>query len=72
MDKVLHFAAGMVCGLIGWHFFGPIQGVALAVGVGIAKEIRDWYCGGTFDAVDAAATAVGGAAAVGLLRYFAG
>lgn len=66
-DKLLHFAAGTLIGLLcgGWswcHFGGWawVAGPLIAAIAGLAKECRDYIAYGTFDFVDLGATIAGG------------
>lgn len=60
-DKALHFAAGLTISLlIGFLFWNPIVGFAVAATVGIAKEVKDEYVYGGFDALDLLSTGLGG------------
>lgn len=57
IDKVAHFLGGYFVA----SFFDAWTGFCVAVGIGIAKEVRDKISGkGTPDSWDAIATAFGG------------
>lgn len=65
LDKQAHFWAGAaISSSVALHLSDPILGLAVAVGAGAAKEIIDKLGFGTPDAMDFAATAIGGAVAV--------
>lgn len=60
-DKSLHFLAGLTISLlIGFLFWDPIIGSAVAAAIGIAKEVKDEYTYGGFDTLDLLSTALGG------------
>lgn len=60
-DKALHLIAGVIVFAAG-NGFHPYLGLALAAGVGLAKELWDWHGKrGTPDGLDLLATAAGGA-----------
>ena len=60
-DKALHLIGGVILFAIGHFIFGSAVGICLAVFVGLAKEIWDWYSKeGTPDGLDFVATAAGG------------
>lgn len=59
-DKQLHFLGGIVLCLAVSLFFGGIVGLAIAVVVGVAKELWDAHGHGTPDVWDAVATVAGG------------
>ena len=60
-DKALHLIGGVILFAIGHYFFGWQAGIGLAVVVGAAKELWDWYSKkGTPDGMDFVATAAGG------------
>jgi len=42
-DKIKHVIAGLIIFILGWCFFNSGIGLALAVGIGIAKELNDEY-----------------------------
>lgn len=56
MDKLLHFLAGF---LIASMPINPVTARDVAIGAGIAKEVRDSRGYGTAEAMDAFATAWG-------------
>jgi len=59
-DKALHLIGGVLLFAAG-NFFNPYLGLGLAVGVGLVKELWDWYSKqGTPDGLDFVATAAGG------------
>lgn len=60
-DKALHLIGGVMLFALGNLLFGWQVGLGLAVVVGAAKEIWDWYSKtGTPDGMDFIATAAGG------------
>jgi VanZ family protein len=82
LDKLLHLLVGIIVGGLGFYMsqrYGLpngdcfLIGIAAAVAIGIAKEIYDKYHPDThtYDLMDAAYTAAGGAAG-GAIWYFAG
>lgn len=58
MDKLKHFAACLAITLI-VGLIHPIFGAAVAMAVGVAKEVYDSKRGGEFDWLDIAADVVG-------------
>lgn len=60
-DKALHLIGGVLLFAVGNLFLGWQLGLGLAVFVGLAKELWDWYSKkGTPDLMDFVATAAGG------------
>jgi hypothetical protein len=66
-DKVWHFTGGMIICLICSVFLPAWAAFLLTVAAGIAKEIWDEVSYGSFDFVDLAATAAGGALVFGCI-----
>lgn len=68
-DKLLHFFAGVIVGLLGLHFFGSVIGIlAPAIFIGTLKETYDFFTKkGTPELLDVIATVVGGAMVLLLL-----
>lgn len=58
MDKLKHFAACLVIALI-IGLINPLLGAAVAMAIGIGKEIYDRSRGGKFDLYDLLADAAG-------------
>lgn len=73
LDLLLHALVGYA--LTTWMGLGPVRtpplaALAVGVGVGVAKELRDDRKGGSgFDARDLAATALGASGAYVQLRW---
>ena len=68
MDKLYHFAAGLIIGAAGAYFTGkPEIGVGLAALAGGAKELYDKHNGGTVEALDFITTFIGGVVGVLLI-----
>ena len=71
LDKLLHIAAGAACAALGLLADGPAAGLALAVTVGLAREVWNRFQQGTkFDLLDWLATALGGVAMVAAAAAF--
>lgn len=72
-DKQLHAAVGFSIAFTGSGFKHPKAGLALAIGVGVGKELYDRrHAGHTADAKDALATAGGALIGYGLGRLVFG
>jgi len=72
-DKIYHFAAGLLIGLlfglIGFnHFgvFGWMIGIVAGTTAGLAKEVKDMHDYGVFDPIDLVATSLGAIVGTGL------
>ena len=68
MDKLYHFAAGLIIGGgVAYLTHRADCGVGAAALAGIAKELWDSKHGGTVETMDAVATVIGGVVAAGIL-----
>ena len=67
VDKLLHLLAGCTIAAA-VHPFGILPALIAAGVVAVGKEVYDHFANGTVDIYDAAATAWGGAAMLGVIE----
>lgn len=61
MDKILHFAAGLIIAVaVGW-IVAPMAGLLAGMAAGVLKEVRDELAYGGSDLRDLLVTCVGAA-----------